>query len=267
MSKPRESREASAGTAKRQPKAKGKITVMKVNLASLASIRDFCKRYNETGLPIHVLLNNAGVYGFQRLTLSEDGIEMNFAVNFLAMFYLTMLLLPVLERTAETSDVRVVNVSSKIHALMFTPVYLEYINDPSRYNPFWTYGKSKVAVIQFTKELQRRLEQKGVNNIYVNTADPGFAATSVFYKEFSLLNIAAGIASRFLAFAPADAALTQIYAATSKDVVEKGWKGEYFVPIGRLGIATSIAGDEGYAREVWEWAERIIRQKGFEMKL
>ncbi|KAI8831703.1 hypothetical protein BC829DRAFT_449261 [Chytridium lagenaria] len=168
-----------------------------------------------------------------------------------------MLLLPVLERTAETSDVRVVNVSSKIHALMFTPVYLEYINR----------SFTKVAVIQFTKELQRRLEQKGVNNIYVNTADPGFAATSVFYKEFSLLNIAAGIASRFLAFAPADAALTQIYAATSKDVVEKGWKGEYFVPIGRLGIATSIAGDEGYAREVWEWAERIIRQKGFEMKL
>ncbi|KAJ3199751.1 hypothetical protein HDU67_002583 [Dinochytrium kinnereticum] len=245
-----------------------KIDVMEVNLGSLASIRAFCSEFKRKGLPLHVLLNNAGTFGVRNFRLSEDGIEYQMAVNYVGLFYLTLLLLPVIEKTAQTSpDVRIVNVSSKIHEFMPSPLKLDLVNDPKSYWSFGSYGKSKLAVIQFTRELQRRICEKGIDNVYVNTLDPGFVATSVFYKELSLFSVLAGIASRVLAYSPATGALTQVYASTSPEIIEKQYKGEYFVPIAKLGLATDIARDGVLAKELWEWTERIISERGFSLDL
>lgn len=98
-------------------------------------------------------------------SLSEDGIETQFATNHVAHYYLTMLLLPVLEKSAPS---RIVNVSSLAHKAPFRELNLETISDPSKYNKYIHYGKSKACNILFTRELNKRLEAKGVNNVCDN---------------------------------------------------------------------------------------------------
>ncbi|KAI8579662.1 hypothetical protein K450DRAFT_240911 [Umbelopsis ramanniana AG] len=135
------------------------VEFIQLDLLSLASVTKFASEFKAKKLPLHVLLNNAGVMACP-FALSEDGYESQFATNHLAHFHLTMQLLPVLE---ESQPSRVVNVSSWGHnTIYFHGLDLETMNDESKYSAFVSYGRSKAANILFTRELSQRLEQKGV---------------------------------------------------------------------------------------------------------
>jgi NAD(P)-dependent dehydrogenase (short-subunit alcohol dehydrogenase family) len=119
----------------------------------------------DRGRPLHLLVNNAGSV-WQHRVESAEGVEMTFAVNYLAAFHLTLRLV---ERLRRSAPARVVNVSSEMHRMVsLDPRDL----DRSRraHNWAWAYSNSKLALIHFTRELARRLDGTGVT---VNAVDPG----------------------------------------------------------------------------------------------
>ena len=129
---------------------KGKIIVMQLDLSVTSSVRQFAVDFQALNLPLHALINNAGVMMSQR-HLTEEGFERVFVVNYLGHFLLTNLLLPELER----SNGRVVNVASTMHKLLTHYDFDNIMSDKS-FSLFGTYAQSKLAMMLFTTELQRR---------------------------------------------------------------------------------------------------------------
>jgi NAD(P)-dependent dehydrogenase (short-subunit alcohol dehydrogenase family) len=132
------------------------------DLSSLYSVRRFAKDVLEKHEAINVLINNAGV-GFADPRYSEDGYELRFAVNYLAPFLLSHLLLPALKKAVPS---RIVNVSSAGQAAVnFTDIMLE-----KNFNSVTAYNQSKLALIMFTIDLAEQLKNE---NITVNSLHPG----------------------------------------------------------------------------------------------
>ncbi|CAN1778182.1 Short-chain dehydrogenase TIC 32, chloroplastic [Linum perenne] len=163
-----------------------KLDVMKLDLSSLASVREFASDFISTGLPLNILLNNAGIMACP-FSLSEDNIELQFATNHLGHFLLTNLLLETMKTTADSSNRkgRIVIVGSLAHCFTYREVIrFDRINDESGYFDMRAYGQSKLANILYAKELARRLEEDGVN-ITVNSLHPGSIVTNLLrYHSF-----------------------------------------------------------------------------------
>ncbi|KAJ3327928.1 hypothetical protein HDU76_010873 [Blyttiomyces sp. JEL0837] len=162
------------------PNDKLKFTFIELDLASLASVRQFAKEFSDLRLQIHILMNNAGIMAPPTFQLSNDGIELQLASNHLGHIYLTLLLLPIIKDTAkkdatEANSVRIVNVASFGHNLAPTPgIDFDGFNDATKYSPYVAYGQSKLANILFTDELQRRLNADSPTlHIKVNSIHPG----------------------------------------------------------------------------------------------
>ena len=144
--------------------------ILLCDLASREAIDRAASEYLSGGRPLHVLVNNAGLVSQSR-QLNAEGIELTFAVNYLAMFQLTLRLLP---RLIESVPARIVNVSSdtyRVASLDFADLQLE-----RGYSFMRAYGRSKLAIVVFTLELARRLEGRGVT---VNAVDPGPVASNI----------------------------------------------------------------------------------------
>ncbi|ONM53689.1 Short-chain dehydrogenase TIC 32 chloroplastic [Zea mays] len=137
-----------------------KLDVMELDLSSMASVRAFASQFIDRGLPLNILINNAGVMAIP-FALSKDGIEMQFATNHVGHFLLTHLLLDTMKRTSHESNLegRIVNVSSEGHRLAYREgIRFDKINDESVYSSIGAYGQSKLANILHANELARRFE-------------------------------------------------------------------------------------------------------------
>ena len=128
----------------------------RLDLASLASVAAFAQTMLATGRGIDLLLNNAGIMAPPDRQLTVDGFELQFATNYLGHFALTARLLPLLRRVPGT---RVVNVSSL--AANLDSIDLTDLQSELTHVPFQTYGMTKLALLMFALELQRRSEAAG----------------------------------------------------------------------------------------------------------
>jgi NAD(P)-dependent dehydrogenase (short-subunit alcohol dehydrogenase family) len=191
-----------------------------------------------------VLINNAGVIPARR-EVTVDGLEMQFAVNHLAYFLLTNLLLQ--ELRAGTPS-RIINVSSGAHdgaRLQFDDLQSE-----REYQPRAVYSRSKLANVLFTYELARRLKGSGVT---ANCLSPGVVATGMLADYMGVPRTGGASASSFGA-SPERGAQTSIYLATSPDV--EGVTGKYFEK-SRAIRSSQESYDEAAARRLWEVSERL----------
>ena len=152
--------------------AAGTATLLSADLSSQRQVRAVAAAFLARFDRLDVLVNNAGIAGWGTRLLTEDGLETTFAVNHLAPFLLTGLLL---DRLKASAPARVITVSSAAHrnfALDFDDLQGE-----RRYSGFGAYSRSKLANILFTRELSRRLEGTGVT---ANCLHPGVVATGIF---------------------------------------------------------------------------------------
>jgi retinol dehydrogenase 12 len=193
---------------------------------------------------IDVLINNAGlVLGEHRVT--PDGFEHVFAVNHLAPFLLTNLLLPKLTASAPA---RVITVTSDAH----TAASLD-LDDPNlehRWDSWRSYANSKLANILFTRELARRLDGTGVT---ANCAHPGVVRTGFGREARPLLRLGLMIGRPFL-LSPERGADTIVYLASSPEVT--GQTGGYYVRRRRR-EPSAAARDDAAARKLWEISEKM----------
>lgn len=151
------------------------IEVRPIDLASLASVRDFARQVLAEGQPIARLMNNAGTMETARHT-TEDGLERTVSVNYVGPYLLTRLLLPLMERGS-----RVVNMVSCTYAIGRLD-FPDFFTLGCR-GSFWRipiYSNTKLALTLFTLDLARRVEQRG---IVVHAADPGIVSTDIIRMQ------------------------------------------------------------------------------------
>ncbi|KAL8534441.1 hypothetical protein ACS0TY_010453 [Phlomoides rotata] len=148
---------------KENPSAK--IDAMELDLSSMESVRRFASEFKSSGLPLNILVNNAGIM-IPPYALSKDGIELQFATNHIGHFLLAHLLLDTMKKTADEMkrEGRIVIVSSAAHSHPYKEgIRFDKINDKQGYSRFYAYGQSKLANMLHANELARRLKVILVN--------------------------------------------------------------------------------------------------------
>jgi len=243
---PRKSAEAAARI--RTEAESSSVEPLAADLSSQAEIRELAREVENQTDRLDVLVNNAGGIFLDR-SESVDGIEMTFAVNHLAYFLLTNLLLDLLMAGRPS---RIVNVASRAHRGV--TIDFDDIGGRDHYGGWRAYQKSKLANLLFTRELARRLEGAGVT---VNALHPGYVNTHIFRDEGwrgRLMRLAAG---RF-AITPERGARTALYLAASPEV--EGVTGGYFAN-GARARPSRAALDEAAARLLWRFSEDLVGLK------
>ncbi|OQS07978.1 WW domain-containing oxidoreductase-like isoform 2 [Thraustotheca clavata] len=229
----------------------GKVEFMQLDMMSLKSIKQFVDEFKAKNLPLHILVNNAGIMAVP-FQLSVDGIESQFATNHVGVMALTTSLLPLLESSAPA---RIVCVSSAAHK--WAPesgIDFENINNEANYSKYTAYGQSKVATILFTRELHRQLRERGITNIHVNAVHPGVVQTNLFREQPWIIRKLLSLFQR----SEDNGAKTQLYCATSEDIVKNDWSGRYFEPIAKLSESSAISQDMELAKKLWTFTEELI---------
>ena len=152
----------------------GRVKVIQLDLASLASVRQFAEQFKTQYGRLDILVNNAGImmvpYG-----KTEDGFERQLGTNHLGHFALTGLLL---DSLANSDAARVVNVSSLAHENGEMDFSNLMYDEGNGYSRMGAYGRSKLANLLFTYELQRRLDAAGKNSLSI-AVHPGISATNL----------------------------------------------------------------------------------------
>ncbi|HEV2580918.1 MAG TPA: SDR family oxidoreductase [Ktedonobacteraceae bacterium] len=222
------------------------IELLLADLSSQQSIRQLAGSIAQNYPRLHVLVNNAGLFNLRRHT-TVDGLELTFAVNYLAPFLLTNLLLDTLKASAPA---RIVNVSSDSHEAGY--IRLDRLQSDRGYRPMRAYGQSKLALVLFTYELARRLEGSGVT---VNALHPGFVSTNIAQSGIGPIGRAAARLIFLRGITPEEGAKTSIYLASSPEV--EGVTGKYFVKsIPRRSVEVSY--DEALQRRLWEESVKLV---------
>jgi NAD(P)-dependent dehydrogenase (short-subunit alcohol dehydrogenase family) len=234
-----------------------KASVMHLDLANLASVHQFAETFKAKYDRLDVLLNNAGImmapYG-----TTEDGFEQQVGINHLGHFALTGLLI---DRLLATPGARVVNVSSTAHrfgTLDFDNLLYE---EGKGYTPLGAYGRSKLANLLFTYELQRRFEAASADAIAV-AAHPGTSDTNLarYLEEHWAFDLFRPLMPH-LSQSAAMGALPSLRAAVDPDV--QG--GQYFGPDGFMEVKgyplvvqpSDAAYNEADARKLWDVSEQL----------
>ena len=194
-----------------------KVTVLALDLSSLASVREAAARLRSDHDRIDLLVNNAGVM-YTPQSATADGFELQFGTNHLGHFALTGL---VLDRMLTVNGSRVVAVSSVGHRIMST-IDFDDLAFRKGYNRVAAYGRSKLANLLFTYELQRRLERAAAAAMSV-ACHPGYSATNLQavgpqMSGSALMASVMQLGNRLLSQSAAMGALPTLYAATSADV-------------------------------------------------
>lgn len=211
-----------------------KIETFIADFASLKEVRKLAEEVLAKHSKLEILINNAGLgFGNQR-ELSQDGYELRFAVNYLAPFLLTRLLLPALKNAAPS---RIVNVSS----IGQSPVDFEDIMLEKNYDAWGAYRQSKLALIMFTMDLAEKV--KG-DNITANSLHPG-----TFLRTKMVTDM--GITPQGEA---ATGAEVEFYIATSPEL--EGVTGKYF-DLKKEAKANRQAYDAETRQKLWQLSEKL----------
>ncbi|MEY2468793.1 MAG: retinol dehydrogenase 12 [Actinomycetota bacterium] len=220
------------------------LRFLPLDLTSLASVRACAAAFLETGDPLHVLMNNAGVAGQQGFT--EDGFELTFGVNHLGHFLLTTLLL---EQLQQSAPARIVNVSSIAHT-QAKGIDWEAVRKPTKgVTALHEYAVSKFANVLFTQELARRLHDTGVTAYAVH---PGGIGSDIWSRRLPSfmrgpVNAVIGLAMK----STAEGAKTQVWCATAPELATES--GRYYDD--RKEKPANAAATPELAAELWARSE------------
>ena len=247
------------------------IAVRPLDLCNVDSVNDFVTWYGgDYGGKLHVLVNNAGILKdvlqpWKRMPLTEDGFEIHWRTNYLGSFHLTHLLLPLLKQTGlKSGDARIVNVSSHLHDQGKNE---DLFDDEKIYHSLSAYGRSKLAMVHFSREIERRYAKE--YNLHSMAVHPGSVDTNmtrVSIPKGKIGDIWVRVSS---ALAPlimlhrTHGAQTTVMCASQSPL--QG--GQYYVRC-KIGDSTDESKEETVSRRLWDrsqaWAETLEKPDGGE---
>ena len=219
--------------------------VLICDMSSQSDIRRAAVHFLSWGRPLHILVNNAGLVN-RRYCETVDGYEETFAVNYLAPFHLTLLLL---DRMRQCAPARIINISSDTHYI--ADIDLNDVEGKSRrYSLMGAYSRSKLAIVYFTRELSRRLAGTGIT---ANAVDPGPVRSNIANKPGALAKLANAIIQ--LTFPrPEIAARTAVFCASSPEM--EGRSGGYYRFMKKK--EPRVSTDPDFGAKLWEITARLI---------
>lgn len=227
-----------------------RIQLLLGDLADLSQVRRIAEEFLNTGEPLHILLNNAGITNTQRRE-TVDGFEETFAVNHLAPFLLTNLLLP---RIKESAPARIVNVASNAHHFV-NGMRFDDLQSTKQYKTFKVYGQSKLGNMLFTLELAERLKNTGIT---VNAVHPGAVATGIGTQNGLMGKLIPLLLKPFFR-SPMKGAESSIYACVSPEL--EGTSGKYYYNCKET-APKPWALDKAQASRLWRESEIMTRLVG-----
>jgi len=239
----------------------GRASFEWLDLASLASVASFASRIQASLPALDILINNAGVMALPKRAMTEDGFEMQFGVNYLGHFALTAQLLPLLRKAAAPRTVQLSSLTHRNGKIDFADL------QGTKYSEWKAYSQSKLAMLIFALELQRRADANGWN-ILSTAAHPGLSKTELVLNGPGNKNISGRItqfAVSMIGQSAAAGAWPTLYAATSGAVAPGG----YYGPLGFQemrgppGIAAikARAEDPGLGQRLWEVSEELTNTR------
>ena len=222
-----------------------RVDLLLADLSSLAGIRGLAQEFLDSYPALHVLVNNAGTVELSRTT-TVDGFEKTFAVNHLAYFLLTNLLLP---RLRASAPARIVNVASEAHR--FGRLDLADLQSEKSYRAMRVYGTSKLLNILFTVALAEKLAGSGVT---ANALHPGAVSTRLGKNNGAFARILIGLLRPFF-LTPEQGAANSIFVAASDQL--EGVSGKYFVK--QRAVEPSRRSQRPHlARRVWSRSSELV---------
>ncbi len=238
-----------------------KIRFESLDLASLASVHAFAERMRAEFKVIDILANNAGLMALPKRQVTQDGFEMQIGVNFLGHFALTARLLPLLIAAPAP---RVVQVASIAHRQ--GRINLDNFQGETHYHPWKAYQQTKLAMLMFALELQRRSDANGWGLMSV-AAHPGVARTEIIANGPGMNDIQALAVIVFgplITHSAAAGALPLLLAATSPNVTPGGYYGplnfmEFKGPPGAAKISAHAL-DKAMAAALWDRAAQLTNE-------
>lgn len=225
-----------------------------LDLASLKSTRDFAEDILKTEVRLDILINNAGAISLGNKK-TEDGLLVGMQINYFGPFLLTVLLLPLLKKSAPS---RIITVSSTLHSrgkIDFENLNMEKETDSS-YSDMKVYGNSKLCNILMTMELARILESTGVT---ANSLCPGAVATDIIKNiNNPVYYYGLKITMKLFYKTAWEGAQTSIYLAVSPEVEKVS--GGYFANCQQK-TPSKLARDLDLAKQLWNESERLVKLK------
>ncbi|XP_042499075.1 short-chain dehydrogenase TIC 32 B, chloroplastic-like [Macadamia integrifolia] len=242
---------------KESPQAE--IFLFEMDLSSLASIKSFCSGFLSLGLPLNILINNAGKFS-QKLEFSEDKVEMTFATNYLGHYFLTDMLLEKMIETADQTGIegRIINVSSIVHSWVKRDAFhFSHLRNPINYNGTRAYAQTKLANILHAKEIARQFKEMNAR-VTINAVHPGIVKTGIIREHKGFITDSIYFLASKLLKTTSQGASTTCYVALSQQI--NGNTGKYFVDCNEKNCS-SLAGDESLARKLWKQTHQLIHRR------
>jgi len=230
-------------------KGGGSVFPMYADFLSQSQIRQLAHDFDQRFDRLDVLVNNAGVNHTKKI-MTADGLESTFAINVLAPFLLTNLLLGKLKDSAPS---RIVNVSSR--AATRSNIDFDNLQAEKKYSMFGSYGQSKLALNLVTLEFARRLQGTGVT---ANFLHPGLIGTNLVRDMNPVAQAIYSLVKLFFT-GPEKGARTSIYVATAPEL--EGVSGKYFSN-GKEATASKESYDEASANRLWQICEQLTSVSG-----
>jgi len=231
------------------------LTVLPLDLNSLVSVQKFAAQFKALNLPLHILIANAGLMAVKTRQVTEQKIESQFGVNYIAHHLLVNLLLDVLKKSAPA---RIVLLSSVAHT--FGGVNFDDWNFEQKYDKWAAYAQAKTAIVLFAKHLNAQLLKDGANVTVLSVHPGGIAQTDLGRhlepedrlrfrdRHFRWKNIPQGAA-------------TTVVAATAPEYADPARGGVYFVDCNEAKPAPH-ANDPTLAQKLYALGEQIIQKMG-----
>lgn len=216
------------------------------DLGDYGSIRNFVKQVKESFTRIDILVNNAGFISLDRQE-TKEGLERQFGINHVGHFLLTTELLDLMGEGS-----RIVNVASGAHKT--GKIHFDDINLHKGFNVIKAYSQSKLANVLFTRELARRVKDRGIT---VNCCHPGAVATNIgIDRDTGFGRTVTRLLKPFFQ-TPAQGASTAIFLATDESV--KDITGEYFYKC-KIAKSSKRSKDMELAKRLFEFSEQLVQK-------
>lgn len=227
----------------------GSCEFMPIDLNSLESVKEFVNIYSKKYDHLDTLICNAGIVHSQGREETMDGYERHFGVNYLGHFLLTLLLLPLVNKS---KDGRIIILSSLAYS--WTHVHFEDINLTKEYNVMIAYGQSKLCNLLFARELSRRLVNENID-IPVNAVHPGVIKSNITYNREKNKGKFLALASHIVCRSAHFGAKSSVYLATTD--TGRHITGEYFFNA-KVKKTKPVGNDMDSAKRLFDYSLRLL---------